>query len=388
MLTFTLITPALPDLADALGVSRATIGLVQGAAALPGVILAVYTGYLTDRKGRRFVAVWSLMLFGIAGTSGFWITSFWGLVATRAVQGIGAAAVLSLSVIVIGDVFVDEHERRTALGISGAGLTLSGVIAPVLGGYLATGGVFRPFLVFAVALPVAWWARTLPGPADGPLPAPPIRHLRAMVGALRARTRLADYLGLLPFTTLMITVYIGVGSTATPLFLEAAFDAGSTLRGVVLAALAVGSGSGALLSARMARRFGPGRTLTRSFLLLAVGFAAIAISPSEWFVAVGLLLTGFGLGGSFPLLSNFVTTAVPGTYRGSAVGTWLASVRFGQFVGPVLGAAAVVAVGGRPTYWVAGGSFVVFAIVWLPLRTVYKGWLGPPPDDVPESLIG
>ncbi len=48
VLTFSLITPALPDLADDLGVSRGAIGLVQGAVAIPGVFLAIMIGYLAE----------------------------------------------------------------------------------------------------------------------------------------------------------------------------------------------------------------------------------------------------------------------------------------------------------------------------------------------------
>jgi MFS family permease len=387
VLTFTLITPTLPDLADALGVSRGAIGLVQGAAALPGVLLAMYIGYLADLKGRRFVAVWSLLLFGVAGIAGFVATSFWGLVATRVVQGIGASAILSLGVMVIGDVFVDAHERRRALGINGAGLTLTGLFSPILGGYLATGGVFRPFLVFAVALPVALWAGRLPGRAEGPLPAPPLQHTRAMFGTLRAGDRLIDFLGLLPFTTLMMTVYIGVGFTATPIFLEAAFDLGSSGRGIVQAFLALGSISTSLMAARLAQRFGPTKILSSSFLIVVVGFAIIAISPNIFVVAAGLLIVGAGMGAAFPLLSDFVISSVPSAYRGSAVGTWLASLRLGQAIGPIVGSSLAAGIGGRPVYWLAAGSFALFALSWLPLRAATKGWLGPPPDEIPEPLI-
>jgi MFS family permease len=66
VLTFNLIAPTLPDLADALGVSRAAIGLVQGVVAAPGVVLAIFIGYLADLKGRRFVAVGSLLIFRVA----------------------------------------------------------------------------------------------------------------------------------------------------------------------------------------------------------------------------------------------------------------------------------------------------------------------------------
>ena len=64
VLAFSVILPALPDLADELGVSRGQIGLVQGAVALPGIFLAALIGYLADRHGRRQVIRLSLLIFG------------------------------------------------------------------------------------------------------------------------------------------------------------------------------------------------------------------------------------------------------------------------------------------------------------------------------------
>ena len=103
VLTFSLITPALPDLADALGVSRGVIGMVQGAVAIPGIFLAIAIGYVADRRGRRFVGVASLLVFGLAGVAGYFAREFWILVVVRAIQGLGTSGILSLGVIVIGD---------------------------------------------------------------------------------------------------------------------------------------------------------------------------------------------------------------------------------------------------------------------------------------------
>ena len=116
VLTFALIAPALPDLADELGVSRGSIGLLQGAVAIPGIFLAIWMGYLSDLKGRRFVAVASLILLGGGGAAAFFVRSFWPLVGLRAIQGIGTSGLLSLGVVVVGDLF-SGHER---IGRSGS----------------------------------------------------------------------------------------------------------------------------------------------------------------------------------------------------------------------------------------------------------------------------
>ncbi len=140
VLTFAVITPALPDLATELGVSRAAIGFVQGAVAVPGIFLAVVIGYVADRRGRRLVAVASLAIFGVAGLAGFWVRSFWPLVLLRAVQGIGTSGMLSLGVVVVGDLFAPGKDRRWALGINSAGITITAMISPIVGPTAARSG--------------------------------------------------------------------------------------------------------------------------------------------------------------------------------------------------------------------------------------------------------
>jgi MFS family permease len=239
VLAFAIIAPALPDLADDLGVSRGSIGLVQGAVAIPGIFLAPYIGYLADRYGRRGVIRVSLVIFGVAGTSCFFANDYWLLVALRVLQGLGTSGLLSLGVVVVGDLFVGL-ERRWAMGINLAAITITTTVAPILGGFLAEGGTFRPFLVFVAAFPVSVWARRLPDRPDLPVPAPPMQHLREAMGVLRERGRLSDYLGMLPTSFVTLGIFLGLGLTVTPLFMERAFGLSASERGSVQA---IGSGA-------------------------------------------------------------------------------------------------------------------------------------------------
>ncbi|MDX1691004.1 MAG: MFS transporter [Acidimicrobiia bacterium] len=367
VLTFSLITPALPDLADALGVSRGLIGMVQGAVAVPGIFLAMAIGYLADRYGRRFVGIASLLVFGLAGMAGFFARSFWPLVAVRAVQGLGTSGILSLGIIVIGDTFPAGRERRRALGWNSAGLTITGMVSPILGGALAEVDPFLPFLVFAGALPMAVWARKLPGPT-GHRPDPPIRHIRAMTGALRRNGKLVDFGGLLPFGTFALIVFAGLGFTTTPLFLESAFGVGAAMRGVIQSALSVGSTTGSLLAARAADRFGTGRVFSGGLTLIATGFGGLATSANTVFAALALAVIGLGLGLTFPLLQDFVTSSVSAEYRGVAVGSFVTFVRLGQAFGPIVGSSAAVSPGERPSFAIAAILTAAVLVTWSPAR--------------------
>jgi MFS family permease len=372
VLTFTLIAPALPDLADELGVSRSTIGWIQGVVAMPGIFLALFIGYVYDRAGRRTVAVASLLIFGLAGMAGFLARSFWGLVAVRAVQGIGTSGILSSGVIVIGDLFPAGSQRRRALGINSAGLTMTGMVAPILGGGLAEADPFLPFLVFGLALPLAWWARRLPGKPDGPPPHRPMRHLQETFEVLRERRKLADFLGLLPFAMFSLVVFVGLGATTTPLFLESEFGVSASGRGAIQAFLSVGSTVGSLNTARLADRTGPSRVFSIGFGLIGLGFAGVALAPVLPLVSLGLAVIGLGAGLAFPMLQDFVASAVPATYRGAAVGAFVMAVRMGQSFGPVAGSVMAENPGSRTAYALAGLATALILIGWRPIRSAAK----------------
>jgi ACDE family multidrug resistance protein len=374
VLTFSLISPTLPDLAAELGVSRGVIGLVQGAVAIPGIFLAIFIGYLADLKGRRFVAVMSLLIFGVGGTLGFFARSFWPLVAVRALQGIGTSGILSLGVVVIGDLWEPGPERRRMLGINSAAITVTGLFAPTLGGYLASGGVFRPYLVYALAFPLALWARRLPGRPSGDGPPPPLQHVRAMFAGLRSTGRLADFVGLLPFSFAVMVIFIGFAFTTTPLYLEEVFDVGSTQRGLMVSFISIGASSGSLLSVRMTERFGSTYVMTASFAMVAAGFGVRAAAPSLVVVAPALVVLGFGIGLTFPIIQNFVTSAVEDSERGAAVGTWISSIRIGQSIGPVIATSLLAALGDRTAYAAAAAVVVVIAVGWRPLRSLANSW--------------
>lgn len=376
VLTFSLISPTLPDLAVELGVSRGVIGMVQGAVAIPGIFLAVFIGYIADLKGRRFVAIASLLAYGIGGTAGFFARSFWPLVLVRAFQGVGTSGILSLGVVVIGDLWPPGLERRRALGINSAGLTLTGMVSPIVGGALSAGGVFRPYLVFLLAFPLAIWARRLPGRPPGPPPPPPLSHVRAVFASLRRSGRFADFVGLLPFSFVVMVVFIGFTFTTSPLYLEEVFDVEATGRGFMVALASVGSSSGSLASARLAARFATPQLLTGAFAGVAAGFAAFAVAPSLLVVGPALVLLGFGIGVMFPAIQDFVASAVPDQERGAAVGTWISSIRLGQAIGPILATSTIVALGDRTAYGVVAVIVLAIAVAWRPLRAYARTQTG------------
>src|ERR1700754_82894 len=132
----TLLYPVLPVLAADLKVDEAQIGLTMAAFTAPAIVLAPLFGILADLYGRRWLLIFGLAVFGIAGSAVALAPSYDGVLVLRALQGIGASALLPLTIVLISDILPDEQE------IQGQGIKVAldrvGMIAlPLVGGALA-----------------------------------------------------------------------------------------------------------------------------------------------------------------------------------------------------------------------------------------------------------
>jgi len=139
------LTPAFPKLAEALDVPPESIGLLVTVFTFPTMVLGPVLDVLVDRWGRKKILVPSLLLFGIAGTACAFARDFNLLLLLRFVQGIGAASLLSLSVTLIGDLYVGER-RTAAMGYNVSVSSIGTATYPILGGALAVLGWNYPYL--------------------------------------------------------------------------------------------------------------------------------------------------------------------------------------------------------------------------------------------------
>jgi DHA2 family multidrug resistance protein-like MFS transporter len=118
-------------------------------------------GVLGDRFGRRLALVVGLVLFAFASTLSAFSSSPEQLIASRALMGIGGAAVLPSTLSIIQNVF-EPAERGKAIGIWAGFVGLAIAIGPITGGLLLEhfwwGSVFLVNVpVVAVALAAILW---------------------------------------------------------------------------------------------------------------------------------------------------------------------------------------------------------------------------------------
>jgi len=148
----TALNVALPRLQVDLGMNASELVWVVNAYALFLSALILVGGSLGDRYGRKRIFMIGIALF--AGTSlacGFAPTSSI-LIAARALQGVGGALMVPGSLAIISASF-NNDQRGKAIGTWSTFSTLTTLLGPVLGGWLADQGLWRA--IFFINLPLA-----------------------------------------------------------------------------------------------------------------------------------------------------------------------------------------------------------------------------------------
>lgn len=366
-LGFSVTAPILPDLADAFGVSLGSIGLVQGSISFAGVMFSAIIGYLADRIGRRRVVLAALALFSVFGVAGFFARSFWALVSVRFMQGVGTSGILGVGIVLIADAFEGDARTR-AMGINMTGLQMTSLLGPVVAGFLAVNGTFRPFLIFLIGVPLAAWASRMP--ADRPEIAAdrPLRHLRAALGTMRREHTLADYAGVLVATFVATYLLHGLGLTVVPLLLDEEFGMEVATRGVFIASFQLGIVIAAVRIGVLIDWIGKTNLITAAFALMAVGSAVTALAASAASVAAGLAVCGFGFGAFVPQAQAYAATVGGHHYRGLTVLIWVTVIRLSQVAGPPAGSMIYDAAGPTVPFWSAAAITGALTLAWIPLR--------------------
>jgi EmrB/QacA subfamily drug resistance transporter len=151
MLDTLVVNVALPTIQQRLGAGISGLQWIVDAYTLTFAALMLTGGTLGDLYGRKrfFMAglAWftaASVLAGLSETTG-------QLVATRALQGVGAALLVPGTLSILSATF-PEAKRGTAIGIWGAIGGLAIAVGPVVGGYLVAHGSWRS--VFFINVPV------------------------------------------------------------------------------------------------------------------------------------------------------------------------------------------------------------------------------------------
>ncbi|HEX4431822.1 MAG TPA: MFS transporter [Frankiaceae bacterium] len=152
VLDTTILNVALPSMERELSASQSQQEWMVDAYTLTFAGFMFAAGVMGDRFGRKRLMLLGLALFGISSLACAMATSPYFVIASRAVMGIGAAAVVPTTLSVISNVFSDA-DRPRAIGIYAGLIGASVAAGPIVGGLLLSG--FWWGSVFLVNVPLS-----------------------------------------------------------------------------------------------------------------------------------------------------------------------------------------------------------------------------------------
>lgn len=359
------------------------VGLLNAARWLPYLVLGLVIGALVDRRRRKPLLIGAdlgraALLLGVpALLLAGWLSIPAVLVLVAGIgllSLIGDAASQSLvprivprSALVPAHARTDQSDAITQTSgpvVAGALVTLIGAAAAVL--VDAASYLFSAFALWRIRV-------------DEPSPSPSgPRRLRAEIAeGLRwvYRHRVLGPLaigthGWFFFNSILGTVftpYVLMGLHLSP------FQLGVALAGAGVAALA-----GSILSYRVGLRWGAGRAVIVSNLIMVVGWGLIALTPtsvSPWAVvgilAIGQGFYGFGLGLSNANEMGYRQAVTPDELQARTNTTMRSANRAMIVLGAPIGGVLATWLGFRPTLWIAVAGMVAVTgfLALSPFRT-------------------
>jgi EmrB/QacA subfamily drug resistance transporter len=206
VLDFTIVNIALPSMERDFGVATSVVQWVVTGYAIAFSGLLILGGRAADMLGRRRIFIIGLVVFSLASLAGGLAGDPVLLVASRIVQGAGAALVAPAALSLITTSFPPGPRRTRAIGLYGSMASVGFVAGQVLGGVLVEWTSWRA--VFLVNVPVGLAAAFL-APRLIAVPAVEAARRAAVPGA-QQRARRLDVRGAVLITAAVALAVFGI----------------------------------------------------------------------------------------------------------------------------------------------------------------------------------
>jgi EmrB/QacA subfamily drug resistance transporter len=360
---------ALSEIARSTGASQRELQWIVDSYALVFASLLLPAGAIGDRLGRRPVLLTGLAIFGVASAAAIVFDTPNGLIAARAVMGIGAALIMPVTLSVITTVFPpDERPRAVAIwvGIAGASGAIGLLVAGALLEWYSWSSFFLMNVVLA-ALAVVGTVVAVPATrSEHPPRLDPLGALLSMAGLVALVYAIIEgpvhgwsstrIVGSFAAAAVLLALFVlwelrmaqpmldprlfklrgfSLGSfslvvqflcTFGTMFIllqylqlvrgYSAFVAGAAVLPLPLSLVPV-----AKRTPRIVARFGPSRVGAVGLACIGVAFVLLAgldDASAYWHVAVGLVLLGAGTGLSGIPATTSIVSSLPAARQGVA----------------------------------------------------------------------
>jgi MFS family permease len=346
---FTL-SPVLPEVASALQIEGAQVSYIIAAFTLGNVCVAPFIGLLADRLGRKKIVIPSLYLFGLAGFCSGAVDSLEAVIGWRFLQGIGSAALGTLSITMIADLY-EGPQRVRYFGYNMAVNSIGMVLFPLLGAVLVLYSWRFPFYASALAIPVALYNQFFLSYEEKLNPLNTRDYINNLLRSLAdRRVLLAAYLNFTSFIMLggaFLTFYALFFAENLPASLQLFGSewAREVVAGLAMSLFSIVVGVVSFKLGAIHARIGFHRVLGLAFLSYAGSLYLFQASTSLSLMLLAVMWLGAAHGTAMPSIVALYTRLAPAGMTASYVSLNSLVFRLGQTLGPVLMAAVYMVTG-------------------------------------------
>ena len=329
------------ELMEEWNLNSAQAGTIGSTAFLGMVIGAVWVGRLSDRVGRKFAVIGSVVVLSVFTLLCAFAISPWMFGAFRLLAGIGLGGLVP-SVNAMTSDLVPRKTMSAWATVMMSGVPLGGSIAAVLAQFIVPShedwGWRFMFLLAIVPLVIGLPIAMKVVPSD--------QAIREDHAAREGEDQPAGFKDLLTGKYMAISIWFsiatfvtllawyGLGTWLPRLMQTAGYDFGAALNFTL--ALNLGAILGSVVTAWAGDRFGPLKSGAVAAGVAGVALLLLLSEPSVLAVYVILVLAGVGTHGTQILIIAAVANFYPHNLRGTALGWALGVGRIGAVVAPQL----------------------------------------------------
>ncbi|MDE2443633.1 MAG: MFS transporter [Methanocorpusculum sp.] len=355
------VAPALPLISEVF--SDAPEFLISMIITLPSLAVAC-TGYLIgiacDKFGRRQVLLFSLVVFAVAGSAGFYLDSLWAILVSRVILGVGIAGLTTATTALITEYYTGAS-RVKVLGYQSAAMGIGVLILETGGGSLAEISWREPFLIYLVAFVIIIGVLFA---VKEPVSEPRRSHRDNSV-KLNMKVLLPIYVSI--FIGMAITFLM---PTKLPYLIAQVGSVSLTGIGLMLGLMGCCSALAGIFYGRIAARMLRMQVMFLCFFAVGLGCCLLGFAASVGAVALAVIFTGFGQGALIPTIVNWISNEAPVHAMGKATGIFSMALNFGQFASSIVVIPVLVMVGTYSNLFLVTGVFgllvaCVYAVAWM-----------------------